>query len=196
MPRRGSPPSWTSVHPSGRGREPWPSMDSVAFITTPMLGPTRYGWPWPAAMIRPCWRRCGSPVTGLDSAGALRFRAAIKTVAESNEIDLDDFEIHHAEGADDRRRRRGRSSVWGGGAHERAALHARTDEGRPRPRQRAADRPGHLPGRLDGNPSRSPPVPARRYGHLRAAERRRADRYPPQRGRRRENSVGTLQGSR
>ncbi len=29
----------------------------------------------------------------------------IKSIAESNEIDLDDFEIHHAEGADDRRRR-------------------------------------------------------------------------------------------
>ena len=80
----------------------------------------------------------------------------IRAVAEASEIDLDGFAIRHAEGdaiaaaavAEVRSRR-------GPGARERADRHARADEGRARPRDRAADRAGHLPGRPDGDPPRS-----------------------------------------
>ena len=87
--------------PSGRGPDPWPWTDSIASITMPMLGPSRArvavaGGDDPTvleAMRIAC--DCGwvQPVLFGPERG-------IKTVAASNQIDLDDFEIRDAEGAE------------------------------------------------------------------------------------------------
>ena len=85
---------WSNV----RERSPWALMDSIGSITTPIGVRARRRSRWLAATIRPCWRRCGSLAIAVGSADLGRPRSAIRELAATSEVDLDDFIIHHAEG--------------------------------------------------------------------------------------------------